>query len=282
MREPNRVVCGEIDVFTFYTRCLRPLRIQLPRLVALAGMLSLGILVAGSLSAPAATPLAFAPTDDTYADSADPDLPHGSEVEARVDSYPLRHGYLRFDVNGLTSPVSRATLRIYSRTQHWLGLEVRSVASTSWTEATLTYGNAPEVAASVTASSGSIAMGTWMELDVTPLVAGNGPVAFALTTNSVTNLPLAMKESGETLAPHLIIETQAPPSSETTTPSDTTTPTETETTPTESTPTETTPTESTPTETTPTETTPTETTPTNPGGGVSPGQLKKRGKDKDE
>jgi acid phosphatase type 7 len=254
-------------IWLIYDPPLRALRLHLSRLAALAGVLGLGILAAGSLSAPAAAlTVAFAPTDDTYADSTAPDLARGEAVEGRVDSYPLRQAYLRFEVSGLSAPVSLATLRIYSRTAHWLGFEVRSVASTSWDEGTLVFENAPEVSASVTSSSGSVGLGSWVDLDVTPLVAGNGVVAFALTTNSVTNLPLAMKESGEALAPQLIIEAQAPSTSETTTtPSDTTTPPEaapTETTPTETTPTETAPTETAPTETTPTETTPTETAPT--------------------
>jgi hypothetical protein len=208
----------------------------------LAGLLGLGVLAAGSLAASATTSaVAFAPTDDTYVDSVVSDQPFGSALEGRLDSYPLKHAYLRFDVDGLTSPVSRATLRIYSRTAHFLGFEVRSVASTSWMEETLTYAAAPEFSESVFAASGAIALGSWVELDVTPLVAGNGPVAFALTTRSVTQLPLALKESGETLAPQLIVETEsASPSETTTAPTDTTTPTET--TPTETTPTETTPT----------------------------------------
>jgi acid phosphatase type 7 len=225
----------------------------------------LGILAAGSLSAPAAAlVVAFAPTDDTYADSTAPDRKYGSSAEVRVDSNPVRHAYLRFEVTGLTAPVSRATLRIYSRTAHWLGLEVRS-ASTDWDETALTYANAPGFSETVIDSSGSIGLGTWVDLNVTTLVAGDGPVAFALTTSSVTNLPLAMKESGELLAPQLIIEMQTPSSDATTSLPDTTAPSEpgpTETTPTEPAPTDTTPTDPTPTDTTPTDATPTDTTPT--------------------
>ena len=206
--------------------------------------------------------VAFAPTDDTYIDSMARQVGRGAAVEGRVDSNPVRTAYLRFEISGLTAPVGRATLRLYSRTAHWLGLEARGVASTSWDEETLLFDNAPEFSAAVTDTSGSIGLGSWVELDVTPLVAGNGAIAFALTTSSVTNLPLAMKESGETTAPQLVIETQAPSSDETTTtiPTETTPPSET--TPTDTTPTETTPTETSPTEVTPTETTPTETTPT--------------------
>jgi hypothetical protein len=195
---------------------------QLIRLLALAAMLSLGVLGAASLAAPAATSVSFAPTDDAEANSEAPTSTHGTLPEGRVDGSPIRRAYLRFDVTGLTAPVSRATLRIYSRTGHSTGFEVRSTA-TGWTEVLLTYNNAPAPSATVTGASGSIAAGTWEAIDVTALVTGNGAVAFALTTPSSTNLPLAMKESGAN-APQLVVETTASSTAATSTPAGTTSP----------------------------------------------------------
>jgi hypothetical protein len=203
---------------------------QLIRLLALAAMLSLGVLGAASLAAPAATSLSFAPTDDTYANAEFPSATHGSETSMRVDGSPMRRPYLRFDVSGLTAPVTRATLRIYARASHSLGYDVRSVSNTGWTEATLTYANAPPPSATVTASSGSITADTWKALDVTPLVTGNGALAFALTTASETNLPLATKEGGAATAPQLVVETSGSSTDTTTTSTTTTSPTTTTTT----------------------------------------------------
>jgi chitodextrinase len=183
-------------------------------LIALLAVVASG---AGVAATSASTVVAFTPTDDAETDSTDPSTTRGSQAEGRVDNDPVRRAYLRFDVSGLTASVSRATLKLYSRTAHTFGFEVRSTASTGWTEATLTYNDAPSPSATITGTSGSIAAGTWEEVDVTPLVTGNGPVAFALTTTSVTNLPLAMKESGATLAPQLVVETST--SADTTAPS---------------------------------------------------------------
>jgi calcineurin-like phosphoesterase family protein len=233
---------------------------QLIRLLALAAMLSLGVLGAASLAAPAATSISFAPTDDAEANSEAPASTHGTLPEGRVDGSPIRRTYVRFDVSGLTAPVSRATLRIYSRTAHSTGFDVRSTA-TDWTEALLTYNNAPAPSATVTGASGSITAGTWEAIDVTALVTGNGAVAFALTTTSETNLPLAMKESGAN-APQLVVETTASSTAATSTSPTTTAPPPTTTTATTTTATTTTATTTTATTTTATTTTATTTTAT--------------------
>jgi hypothetical protein len=176
------------------------------RAAALAALLVAGLLSALPLAAPAATSVTFTPTDDTFAHSSLPSTTHGSLTEFRVDGSPVLNGYLRFDVAGLTAPVTRAVLRVYSRTSHAEGFEVRAV-STLWDEETLTWSNAPVPSSTVAGRSGSIAAGTWAQVDVTTLVAGNGPVAFALATTSATNLPLGAKEGGN--APQLVVETGA-------------------------------------------------------------------------
>jgi acid phosphatase type 7 len=206
---------------------LRPMPTSRPfrfTLVSAALLALLAVVMSGAGVAATSQSLTFTPTDDTEANSEDPASTRGSKAEARVDGEPVRRAYLRFNVSGLTDPVSRATLKLYSRTAHSQGFEVRSTAGTEWTEATLTYENAPAPSPTVTGTSGSIASGTWAAIDVTSLVAGNGAVSFALTTTSVTNLPLAMKESGATLAPQLVVETSGSTTSPPPPPPDTTSP----------------------------------------------------------
>jgi hypothetical protein len=123
--------------------------------IALLAVVSSGAGVAAS------TPVTFTPTDDAEADSTAPSTPRGPTAEGRVDGDPIRRVFLRFNVSGLTTPVSRATLRLYSRTGHSIGFDVRNVASTDWSEATLTHDNAPASSATIAGSSGSIAAGTW-------------------------------------------------------------------------------------------------------------------------
>jgi acid phosphatase type 7 len=178
---------------------------RLRRLFLLAGALSIGVVVAAAFTASAAT-VSLAPTDDTYSKSDSPSSTSGGETSISVDGDPIRHGYLRFNVDGLDGPVSRATLQIYALTSHSKGFDVRAVSS-AWTESTLTATNAPSPAEPITASSGPLVSNTWKTFDVTPLVGGNGVVAIALTPISTTNLRVASKEGGPATAPQLTVET---------------------------------------------------------------------------
>jgi hypothetical protein len=95
-------------------------------------------------------------------------------------------------------------LRIYANSNHSVGFAVRPVADTTWTETGLTYNNAPGFGG-VAASSGPLAAGTWVEIDVTSLIVADGPLSLALTTTSGTAMSLASREAGAT-SPQLIIE----------------------------------------------------------------------------
>jgi acid phosphatase type 7 len=190
--------------------CGRPVRV-----VLLATLLGVGLLSAVTLAAPAATSVTFTPTDDTFSSSSDPSANYGSLSYVRVDASPTRRAFLRFNVTGLTGPVTRATLRLYSRTRHSTGFDVRGVSNTGWAERTLTHANAPSPSATSAAASGRLSSRAWTAIDVTGLVTGNGNVAFALTTTSRTNLELATKEGGSSTSPQLIVEAATPSSGST-------------------------------------------------------------------
>jgi len=143
------------------------------------------------------------PTADSWVDASQPTVNNGTKTQLRVDGSPVLVSYLKFNVPG-SGTVSRATLRIYANSSHSVGFDVRSVADTTWTETGLTYSNAPGYG-DVAASSGPLAAGTWVEVDVTSLVAANGLLSLALTTTSGTAMSLASREAGTT-SPQLIIE----------------------------------------------------------------------------
>jgi hypothetical protein len=123
----------------------------------------------------------------------------------RADGSPLVRSYLRFDVQGLTGAVTRATLRIFTNSSSSAGYEVRSVTDNTWNELTLNYNNAPAMEG-VTAASGPFGAGMWITVDITPLISGNGTFNLALTTTGSTAFSLASRESGGN-APQLIVET---------------------------------------------------------------------------
>ncbi len=147
----------------------------------------------------------FTPVADTYVKATSPSSNYGSATTLRTDASPDLHSYLRFNVQGLGTPLVRATLRVYASSGNSIGYGVYSVSDNSWGETTLTYNNAPPVGL-VAGSSGRITAATWTEVDVTPLVSGNGLLSLAMISTSSTATTFASRESGAT-APQLIVTT---------------------------------------------------------------------------
>jgi hypothetical protein len=159
-----------------------------------------------SKTSTAATQLStFVPVADSFVHEGNPASNYGNVTSLRADASPVIRSYLRFDVQGLSGTITRATLRVFTNTSSSTGLEVRNVADDSWTELTIIYSNAP-AADDVTATSGAFSAGAWMTVDITPLITGNGSFNIALTTTSSTAFSLASRESGAN-TPQLIIET---------------------------------------------------------------------------
>jgi len=123
----------------------------------------------------------------------------------RADGSPDVHSYLRFDVQGLTGTVTRATLRVFANSASSLGCDANSVSNNTWTESTINYNNAPPIG-SVLGSSGQFGAGVWINIDVTPYITGNGTYNLGLSTLSSTAISFASRESGAN-APQLVIET---------------------------------------------------------------------------
>jgi hypothetical protein len=124
----------------------------------------------------------------------------------RFDASPVVNGYLTFNVQGLGGSVASAKLRIYANSSSTVGCKVFAVPDVSWGERTITYNNAPALGNQIS-SYGAIRSSTWIEIDVTPLVTGNGTFSLALAGINGTAVSLASRESG-TYVPQLVITTR--------------------------------------------------------------------------
>ena len=207
--------------------------------VALAGFVTasrLSLPVVQAARAAAAVETTLAAVADTYAAADAPSQNYGSSSKIRVDGSPKIRGYLKFDLSPIAGTITKAVLELTTTSSHGVGVEVRDVADTSWSEGGLSYTNAPQVAGTVAARSGAFATGQRLSLDVTSVVQAGGLEAFALTDRgSSTALGLASREtstkpslvvtyvdgSGSTTAPPT---TTAPPPSTSAPPPSTTTP----------------------------------------------------------
>jgi hypothetical protein len=150
--------------------------------------------------------LAFSPVADTYVNAFN-SVNYGNLTILRTGTSPEIRSYLRFHVQGLTSPVTKATLRLWAQTTSNAAYEVRSVNDNTWTETTLNYNNAPPVG-DVIGSSGAMNADTWTTVDVTSYITGNGIFSLALTSTSSTPFTFASREAAYN-RPELILETQS-------------------------------------------------------------------------
>jgi hypothetical protein len=174
------------------------------------------------------TSTTFTPNADSYVDSGSSSTNYGSEPQLRADGSPTVRSYLRFNVQGLSGSVTRATLRVYANGPSSGGYDVRSVSNNTWGESTITYSNAPAVG-SVLGSSGEFNGGAWTSVNITAYIAGNGSYNLAIAVPDSTAVSFASRESGGN-APQLIVEAQTaststptPTNTETATPSPTAT-----------------------------------------------------------
>lgn len=150
-----------------------------------------------------ATTLIFTPVADAYVSSSAPTTNYGTALTLRVDSSaPVQRSYLRFDLQGVTAPVTRATLRVYASSASSAGYTGGSLAGT-WAETTVTY-NTPLTVGTSVAGSGSFTANSWTGIDVTTLVAGSGTLDLAVLPLSATGIAFSSRQGAN--PPQLVVE----------------------------------------------------------------------------
>ncbi len=162
-----------------------------------------------SLAASVTTPtmpstLTFSPDADTYVNAVSPGSNYGAADALRLDSSPDVHAYLRFTVKGLVGmSIASASLQIYSNVASSLGVQVQSVVDNTWDERGTNYNNAPPMGG-VLADSGPATADSWITIDLSQYITGEGVYSFGLSTNNSSALSFASRESGAN-APQLVI-----------------------------------------------------------------------------
>jgi hypothetical protein len=181
----------------------------------------------------AGTSLTFTPVADAYINESAPTTNYGTVTTLLVDSSPIERCYLRFTVSGVgTTPVASAILKIYPSASLSEGFSVNALSNTTWAENTINYNNAPAPGSAIQ-TSGAVTSGTWVSIDLTPYIQGDGTYNLALTALSSTKINLVSREAGAN-SPQLVVTlssggaatpTQTPSKTLTPTPSRTPTPT---------------------------------------------------------
>jgi PKD repeat protein len=147
----------------------------------------------------------FHPIADARVNSDAPLQNYGSasSLRTRLASTTAQQSYLRFQVGGLGSQrVTGAVLRLYVADPSVDGGRV-TAAPGGWEEATITWANAPGVGSLVLDSAGTVFPDTWVELDVSETVTGEGSYDFGLS-NASTNSAIYSSREGAN-PPELVV-----------------------------------------------------------------------------
>ena len=155
------------------------------------------------VTTPAVVPIAA--VADTYVKSTSGTTNYGRATAIRVDGDPATNAYLKFTVTGIGGQVLRARLQVWVAAGSSTGFAAHRVADSSWSETTMNWNNAPEIDSVVLSSTGQTTTGTWVTVDITPLVTGNGTVTVALTSGGNSSSSYGSRESGGT-APRLLLD----------------------------------------------------------------------------
>lgn len=155
------------------------------------------------------TGLTFTPVADAYVTASASTTNYGFRTTLRADASPDTRSYLRFNVQGLSGPVTSAILRLHANSASTAGYQVRSVSDNTWTEAGINYNNAPAMGA-LWGTASNFAANTWTTVDLTPYITGNGSYNIALATNSNTAINFGSREESVN-APQLLIQSQGGP-----------------------------------------------------------------------
>jgi PKD repeat protein len=148
----------------------------------------------------------YRPNADARVAEGSPTRNFGGEATLRVRTQAGGSGqsFLRFDLASLTGTVVSAKLRLFCSDGGTSGGRVHTVSST-WSETTLNWNNKPALLGSPLATLGAVALGSWIEIDVTSAVSGPGLVAFGIGGGNTNTILYASREGAN--PPELVIET---------------------------------------------------------------------------
>jgi hypothetical protein len=156
-------------------------------------------------TAVASQSVTFTPVADTYVNAGSTGTNYGSLIALRTDASPDVRSYIRFSISGLGGKsVAKARLLLFANSSLSQGINALAVANNTWGELTTNYTNAPALG-NILATSGAIATGSWITLDITAYITGEGTFSLGVNTLSSTAISLASRESGAN-SPKLIID----------------------------------------------------------------------------
>jgi len=144
------------------------------------------------------------PIDDAYIRQDRPDLNFGSSTRLNIDNKPVTNFLAKFTVTGIGgNTIQAARLRLFNVDGSNMGGAFYAALSNNWSEATVTWNNAPAAGPSLLASLGPVSNGNWYEVDITPLITGDVTVTLRVTSTSSNGAGYSSSEGSN--PPQLLI-----------------------------------------------------------------------------
>ncbi len=158
-------------------------------------------------SPPSQTTLQLNPVADAFVSSSHPSTNYGTNTYLDVRYNSSMRSFLRFNITGLNGKaIKSATLRLRANTASSVPIYVHNVSSNTWAEKGITYNTKPSLGTTKITGPQSYQASTWISIDVTSLVKGEGLMSLAVTLQDTANLAFGSRESGSN-APQLVIVT---------------------------------------------------------------------------
>jgi PKD repeat protein len=156
----------------------------------------------------------FTPVADAFVSQQQATKNYGNDANLRVRSSNSSFvSYLRFNVAGLGGSVGSVRLRLFVTDVSTNGGTVYPTSNT-WTESgtgSINWNNAPALGSAIKAIGPTTAAGTWTEVDLGPVIGGNGTYSFAIAGGS-TNSAYYSSRQGANPAQLVVGLNTAPPS----------------------------------------------------------------------
>ena len=186
-------------------------RIRTPVIAASAVVIGVAVVVPLVGLSPSASGVMniFTATADTRVMSARPATNYGLGPQLGVDASAAQRTFLKFNVSGVSGPVTSATLRLHvddmPGAQSNNGGTYQLMTNATWAETGPTWNSQPAIGGTTLGSIGAVFRNTWVELDVTGKITGNGTFSVGITSSSADGAYFDSRETA--LAPQLVLDT---------------------------------------------------------------------------
>lgn len=140
-------------------------------------------------------PLTFTVLEDATIDFAQPTTTFGKASKLAADNDPVQNFLMKFVVSGIEAKrITSARLRLHSVNASDNGGEFWPVYDNSWSESSVTWDTAPVASNQKLASLDQVNSGSWVDVDVTEFITGDGTYSLRVTSASDNGVDYSARE----------------------------------------------------------------------------------------